>query len=333
VSSPSGPWPPLPSPDELTPAFVTTEPSRERRWLHLALFLLTIVSTTIAGGCHYISFTTDFASVRDLPDGGQQLFAGLFSRPSFYLHGLWYSLTVLAILGCHEMGHYVACLRYGVNVSLPYFLPAPLPLTGTLGAFIRIRSRIPTKVALFDIGVAGPIAGFLVAVPALFIGLSLSRLDKLPEDPSDLMELGEPLLFRLASWLVWGPVPDGYSINMHPMAFAAWFGLLATALNLFPIGQLDGGHVSYAVLGRRSTIVTLVMVAVAIGLTFVSSSWIAWTVLLIVMLVTIGPRHPRTLDEEIPLDRGRLILAAIAMVMLIVCFTPAPIEPFVTGSP
>jgi membrane-associated protease RseP (regulator of RpoE activity) len=333
VSSPSGPWPPPPSPDELTPAFVTTEPRRERRWLHLGLFLLTVVTTTIAGGCHYISFTTDFAALRDLPDDGQQLFASIFSTPSFYLHGLWYSLTVLAILGCHEMGHYVACLRYGVNVSLPYFLPAPLPLTGTLGAFIRIRSRIPTKVALFDIGIAGPIAGFLVAVPALFLGLAMSRLDKLPEDPSNLMELGEPLLFRLAAWLVWGPVPDGYSINMHPMAFAAWFGLLATALNLFPIGQLDGGHVSYAVLGRRSTIVTLAMVAVAIGLTFVSSSWIAWTVLLIVMLVTIGPRHPRTLDEEIPLDRGRLILAAIAMVMLIVCFTPAPIEPFVTGSP
>jgi membrane-associated protease RseP (regulator of RpoE activity) len=333
VSSPFGLWPPSPSPDELTPVFVTGEPPRERWGLHLALFLLTVVSTTVAGGCHYISFTTDFASVRDLPDGGQELFAGIFTSPSFYLHGLWYSLTVLAILGCHEMGHYVACLRYGVNVSLPYFLPAPLPLTGTLGAFIRIRSRIPSKVALFDIGLAGPIAGFLVAVPALFLGLSLSRLDKLPDDPSDLMELGEPLLFRFAAWLVWGSVPDGYSINMHPMAFAAWFGLLATALNLFPVGQLDGGHVSYAVLGRRSTIVTLAMVAVAIGLTFVSSSWIAWTVLLIVMLVTIGPRHPRTLDEAIPLDRARLVLAAIAMVMLIVCFTPAPIEPFVTGAP
>ncbi len=333
MSSPSGPWPPLLSPDELTPAVVTTEPRRERRWLHLGLFLLTVATTTVAGGCHYISFTTDFASLREAANGGRPLFDDIFSTPSFYLHGLWYSLTVLAILGCHEMGHYIACLRYGVNVSLPYFLPAPLPLTGTLGAFIRIRSRIPTKVALFDIGIAGPIAGFVVAVPALFLGLSMSRLDRLPDDPSNLMELGEPLLFRLAAWLVWGPVPDGYSINMHPMAFAAWFGLLATALNLFPIGQLDGGHVSYAVLGRRSTIVTLVMVAVAIGLTFVSSSWIAWTVLLIVMLVTIGPRHPRTLDEEVPLDRSRLILAAIALVMLIVCFTPAPIEPFVTGSP
>jgi membrane-associated protease RseP (regulator of RpoE activity) len=335
VSESSGPWPPLPLPDEQVPPFARENPAphRERWLLHVGLLLLTVVSTTIAGGCHYVSYTIDFTSLNDLPDGGRQLFANLFSSPMFYLHGLWYSLTVLAILGCHEMGHYVACLRYGVDVSPPYFLPAPLPLTGTLGAFIRIRSRIPTKVALFDIGIAGPIAGFLVAVPALFIGLSLSRMVKLPDDPSGLMELGEPLLFRFASWLVWGQVPDGYSINMHPMAFAAWFGLLATALNLFPVGQLDGGHVSYAVLGRRSTVVTMVMVAVAIGLTFVSSSWIAWTVLLIVMLVTIGPRHPRTLDEEIPLDRGRLLLAAIAMVMLVVCFTPAPIEPFVTGSP
>jgi membrane-associated protease RseP (regulator of RpoE activity) len=321
-------------PDEEVPAFHPVyERAPERWWLHAGLLLLTIVSTTIVGGCHYISYTTDFTSLAELPDGGGQLLGNLFSSPMFYLHGLWYSLTVLSILGCHEMGHYIACLRYGVDVSPPYFLPAPLPLTGTLGAFIRIRSRIPTKVALFDIGIAGPIAGFLVAVPALFLGLSMSRMVKLPADPSQLMELGEPLLFRFASWIVWGTVPDGYSINMHPMAFAAWFGLLATALNLFPIGQLDGGHISYAVLGRRSTIVTLLMAAVAVGLTFVSSSWIAWTVLLIVMLVTIGARHPRTLDEEIPLDRGRLILAAVAMVMLIVCFTPAPIEPFVTGAP
>ncbi|MGH9384188.1 MAG: site-2 protease family protein [Vicinamibacterales bacterium] len=333
MPSPSGPWPPLPAPDEVPPALIPVEPRRERLGFHLGLLGLTLISTTVVGGYHYVGYTADFTSLTDLPDGGREFFGSLLSSPSFYLHGLWYSLTVLAILGCHEMGHYVACLRYGVDVSLPYFLPAPLPLTGTLGAFIRIRSRIPTKVALFDIGIAGPIAGFLVAVPALFLGLSLSRMVKLPEDPSELMELGEPLLFRFASWIVWGEVPEGYSINMHPMAFAAWFGLLATALNLFPVGQLDGGHLAYAVLGRRSTTVTLLMVVVAIGLTFVSSSWIAWTVLLIVMLVTIGPRHPRTLDDEIPLDRSRLVLAAIAMVMLVICFTPAPIEPFVTGAP
>jgi membrane-associated protease RseP (regulator of RpoE activity) len=120
---------------------------------------------------------------------------------------------------------------------------------------------------------------------------------------------------------------------MHPMAFAAWFGLLATALNLFPIAQLDGGHISYAVLGRHSLWITLAMVVAAVSLTFVSSSWIAWTVMLLVMLVLVGPRHPPTLDEETPLDAGRVWLALFALVMLIVCFTPAPIEPFVTGGP
>lgn len=172
----------------------------------------------------------------------------------------------------------------------------------------------------------------MVAVPALFIGLWLSRVDRLPADASNLMELGEPLFFRFAAWVVWGDVADGYTINMHPMAFAAWFGLLATALNLFPIAQLDGGHISYAVFGRRSTAITIVMIGVAIGLTFMSSSWIAWTVLLVVMIVTMGPRHPPTLDEDEPLDRGRLVLAAVALVVLIVCFTPAPIGPFI-GAP
>jgi membrane-associated protease RseP (regulator of RpoE activity) len=307
-------------------------PPRDRWWVHVLLLLLTIASTTFVGGCHYLSFDQAFDTVPPMNDAdGRSFILNIFSSPSFYLNGLWYSLTVLGILGCHEMGHYVACLRYGVDASRPYFLPAPLPLTGTLGAFIRIRSRIPSKVALFDIGIAGPIAGFLVAVPALFIGLSLSEVVRLPDDQSQLMSLGEPLLFRFASWLVFGTVDDGYSINMHPMAFAAWFGLLATALNLFPIAQLDGGHISYAVLGRRSLWITLTMVVVAIGLTFLSSSWIAWTVMLVVMLVVVGPRHPPTMDDDTPLDTARLWLALFALVMLIVCFTPAPIEPFVTG--
>jgi hypothetical protein len=323
---------PPPDPNDRNDEFVPPPlpPRHGKLWVQLALFAATIFTTTLTGGCHYVSFTTDFAT---LSDGGSGQFGWpMFANPAFYLHGLWYSLTILAILGCHEMGHYVMCLRYRVDATRPYFLPAPLPLTGTLGAFIRIKSRIPNKIALFDIGVAGPIAGFVVAVPALFLGLALSRVDRLPEDASQLMELGEPLLFRAASWLVWGDVADGYSINMHPMAFAAWFGLLATALNLFPIAQLDGGHISYAVLGRRSTLVTLIMIGVAIGLTFVSSSWVAWTVLLVAMIVTMGPAHPPTLDDEQRLDGGRLMVAAIAMVILVLCFTPAPIGPFVTGT-
>ena len=158
---------------------------------------------------------------------------------------------------------------------------------------------------LFDIGIAGPIAGFLVAVPALVHRLWRCRTScRMPAELRTASSLGEPLLFQLASWLLWGTPPDGYSLNMHPMAFAAWFGLLATALNLFPIGQLDGGHISYAVLGRRSS-----LRHARDGRrrrsrsTFFSSSWIVWTVLMIVMLVMFGPHHPRTFDEHVPLDR------------------------------
>lgn len=319
-----GTLPPWPAPDGTYYAPATRPvATRQRVWLHVALLALTVVTTSFAGGLHYVAFTTPFDAPGDA--------ALALDAPGFWLHGLWYSLTILAILGCHEMGHYLFCRYYRVDATLPYFLPAPLPLTGTLGAFIKIRSRIPTKIALFDIGIAGPIAGFVVAVPALVIGLLLSNVVQLPENTEGFIELGEPLLFRMAAFLVFGTVPDGFTINMHPMAFAAWFGLLATALNLFPIGQLDGGHIAYAVLGRRSTWVTMGMLFVAIGLTIFSSSWLVWTLLLILMLFIVGPHHPPTLNDRIPLDRSRLLLAAFAVVMLILCFTPAPIEPFVTG--
>jgi membrane-associated protease RseP (regulator of RpoE activity) len=210
-------------------------------------------------------------------------------------------------------------------VSLPFFIPMPLLLTGTMGAFIRIREPIPSKRMLFDIGIAGPIAGFVVAVPALLIGLSMSHVVRIPPDFVGL-SLGEPLLFKATAFLIWGHQPDGYSLNLHPMAFAAWFGLLATALNLFPIGQLDGGHISYAVLGRRSSNVTLAMIGVALLLTYVSTSWLVWTVLMIAMLFRFGRHHPPTFDEEEPLDRTRLALALFALVMFVLCFTPAPIQ-------
>jgi membrane-associated protease RseP (regulator of RpoE activity) len=291
---------------------------QDRVWLHVLLLLLTIGSTTLAGIRIYASFLSDFANLPvDLSLG--TLTAG----------ALWYSGTILAILGCHELGHYFACRYYDVDASLPFFLPFPFLFTGTMGAFIKIREPIRSKRMLFDIGIAGPIAGFLVALPALFLGLAMSSVDKLPAVlPPGSVNLGEPLLFKLASWTIWGPIADGYSINMHPVAFAAWFGLFATALNLFPIGQLDGGHVSYAVFGRLSTYVTMAMIGVAIGLAFFSvSSWIAWTVLMIVMLFMFGARHPRTLDEHVPLDRTRTLLAVFALIMFVLCFTPAPIEP------
>jgi membrane-associated protease RseP (regulator of RpoE activity) len=156
----------------------------------------------------------------------------------------------------------------------------------------------------------------------------LSRIEELPRDfQGSLFWLGEPILFKAAAWLTFGTVPQGFTVTMHPVAFAAWFGLLATSLNLFPIGQLDGGHISYAVLGRKSTIVTLVMVGCLIGLTFWSLSWAVWAGLTILMLLAFGPRHPRTPDEDVPLDPARKWLAVFAVVMFVLCFTPAPIEP------
>jgi len=289
---------------------------QDRVWLHSLLFLLTIVTTTLVGADQYAGFLADFKQPGTLP----------MSVSALLVRGLWYSGTILGILGCHELGHYFACRYYDVDASLPYFLPVPISITGTLGAFIRIREPIPQKRMLFDIGIAGPIAGFLVAVPTLFFGVAMSHVVKMPENFVGL-ELGEPLLFKAASWLLWGSVPNGYSLNLHPMAFAAWFGLLATALNLFPIGQLDGGHISYAVLGPRSTVVTFAFLGVAVLLTFFSASWIVWTGLLLVMLFMVGPHHPRVFDEEEPLDRTRLVLALCAVVIFILCFTPAPIQP------
>lgn len=261
---------------------------QDRQWLHLLLLMATALSTTLSGGVAY-------------------------------------SITILLILGAHEMGHYLACRYYQVDASLPFFIPSPL-LFGTFGAFIRIREPIPTKRMLFDIGAAGPFAGFLVALPALLIGISLSQVQAIPSryfGPS----LGEPLLFQAATRVLLGPVPEGSAVFLHPVGMAAWFGLLATALNLFPIGQLDGGHISYAVLGRRSTLVTLVMTGVAVCLTlFFSRSWLVWTVLLVAMIVSLGPRHPRTLDEDEPIDPTRRMLAGFALIMLVICFTPRPIE-------
>jgi len=306
---------PAPEPIYLPPV---PEARRDPLTRYIILFLATVWSTTAVGGVHYLSFYQGFAD-RLNP----------FTWSELMVRGLWYSVPILAILGCHELGHYMACRYYGVAASRPYFIPMPLVLTGTLGAFIRIRQPIPGKRELFDIGIAGPIAGFVIAVPALFVGMYLSRVVELPRNISgDVLWLGEPLLFKAAAWLTFGQVADGYTINMHPVAFAGWFGLLATALNLFPIGQLDGGHISYAVLGRKSTPLTLVMVVCLIGLAVFSSlSWAVWAGLTTLMLLVFGPHHPRTPDEHIPLDSTRKALALFAVIMFILCFTPAPIEP------
>jgi membrane-associated protease RseP (regulator of RpoE activity) len=305
-------------PDRLTPPMVwQSRPKfQDRVWVNVVLLLLTIATTTDIGRAYYAGFVAGF--------GGT---APAMSAVSLIVHGFWYSGTVLAILGCHELGHYIACRYYDVDASLPFFLPFPFIISGTLGAFIRIREPIPQKRILFDIGIAGPIAGFLVAVPALFIGIAMSNLVRLPDPlPPGTLMFGEPLIYKIASRLLWGTLPSGYDLNLHPMAFGAWFGLLATALNLFPVGQLDGGHISYAVLGRKSSYVTLAAIGVGIALSFLARSWIVWSVLMIIMLSVIGRHHPPVFDEEIPLDRARLWLALFALVMFILCFMPVPLD-------
>ena len=285
----------------------------QHRWgRHILLLVITVVTTTVFGVDHYLSFSSNF---------GTRVVA---MNRHVWLEGFLYSLSILGILGAHEMGHYIACRRYDVDATLPFFLPFP-SLSGTLGAVIKIREAFPTRTALFDIGVAGPIAGFVVLIPFLFVGMALSNVIRVPAHMEG-WSLGEPLLFKFASWIVFGRVADGYSVNMHPMVFAAWFGMLATAWNLLPFSQLDGGHLAYATLGDSSRYVSLVTVAGAVVMAFVSYSWIAMTLMMVAMLVFLGPRHPRVVYEYEPLARGRIGLAIFAIVMFVVCFTPVPID-------
>jgi membrane-associated protease RseP (regulator of RpoE activity) len=288
---------------------------RNRTWLHVTLFLLTLVTTTWVGVGHYLSYVSEMG--RHPVPLSWKLFAG----------GLWYSLTVLAILGAHEFGHYYFCRRYNVDASLPYFIPIPIPPTGTLGAVIRIREAFATRTVLFDIGVGGPIAGFLVLVPALFIGMSMSSVVPIPRGAD--VYLGEPLLFKLAALVNFGTIPATHTINMHPMVFASWFGMLATALNLLPFGQLDGGHLTYATLRRWSTPISLITVLTAVVLTYNSRSWFLMTFMMLIMLALLGPRHPHVIYEHEPLQSGRRLIAVAAAAIFIVCFTPVWVDQLV----
>jgi membrane-associated protease RseP (regulator of RpoE activity) len=290
---------------------------KDRPWLHALLFVLTFASATFVGGGFYLNFLSDLGWRRiEVP------------WTTLLLGGLWYSVPALLILGCHELGHYFACRYYGVRASLPYFIPAPLVLFGTLGAVIRIRDPLRTKRVLFDVGVAGPLAGFVVLAPALIVGISWSEIMRQPPPSPGGLELGEPLLFQLVTRWFFGPIPEGYTINAHPMAFASIFGLLATALNLLPVGQLDGGHLSYANLGRRSKYVTFLSLfaALVMGVTL-STSWLVWGGLILVMLRFVGFEHPPTEDEDEPLDGKRIAVTILTIIIFALCFTPWPMTP------
>ena len=288
--------------------------------LHLTLFLLTLFTTTFNPVLEYL-----WLWLARAVQGPNPLY--LFASPQVIVSGLLFSVPLLMILSAHEFGHYVACRIHQVDATLPYYLPLPLPPTGTLGAVIRIKEVFPSKRALFDIGVAGPIAGFVMLVPFLYLGVALSTIAPVAHGP-DVLEFGEPLLFKLFAWLHFGAIPDGQEVYVHPVGFAAWWGMLATALNLMPFGQLDGGHIVYSLIGRRSSYVSIATVGVAMLLTLQSMSWISVTVMMLVMAFFLGVRHPRILDEDTPLDPRRRLVAFCAFVIFVLCFTPVPIQTF-----
>jgi membrane-associated protease RseP (regulator of RpoE activity) len=281
--------------------------------INVVLFLATLLFTLVIGIQYHISY-----QAISLP-AGSGFFAFLWRHPAAWLWGFSYSFSLLGILLVHELSHYFACRYHRIEATLPFFIPAPT-LIGTFGAFIKIKSPFPSRKALFDVGLAGPLAGFLVAVPIIFVGISHSRIVQ-KEVLQTGMALGEPLIFKLVAWLVFGPIAGQYDIMVHPMAFAGWFGLLATAFNLFPVGQLDGGHILYALVGKKSYYVGVgsVIVILLLGIKY-WQGWLFWALIVTV----IGLRHPPLCRDE-KMDLKRKILAAIALIIFLVSFTPAPL--------
>jgi membrane-associated protease RseP (regulator of RpoE activity) len=266
------------------------------------LFALTLLSTTTAATIHQ----------------------GLdpFHDPGVLWHGVPFAAALIGILLVHESGHYVMCVRHRVDASLPYFLPAPpFFVLGTFGAFIRIRSRFPDRRALFDIGAAGPWAGFVVAVAVTVFGLSRSTVLAAPPS-AHVLELGDSLLTAWLTRLVLGADPA--RVVLHPVAFAGWVGLFVTSLNLLPAGQLDGGHVVYAARGRRSQLLSGLLVAVLVWLGLRGQPvWIFWALVLTFMTL-LG--HPPTMNDSRPLDPGRRLATFATLLVFVLTFVPEPIH-------
>jgi len=290
---------------------------RPRWWLHVLLFFLTLGTSTFMGAYYFGWAPKELAALH---------WYQWLVHPAFLAEGLKFSVPLLLILLAHEMGHYLMARRHGLESTPPYFLPMPLwfvPFTpGTFGAVMRIKQPITTRTQLMDIGAAGPIAGFVVAVPTLMAGLALSQVREFVHD-APLVYFSEPILFKVAARVLFFPGLTGTEdIMLHPMAWAAWWGLLVTALNLLPFFQLDGGHIAYALFGaghrrwaRRLLAVFVVMIAFWPG-------WALWAAI----LVLVGPEHPPIPYEREPLDRGRRIVGWIAIVIFILCFSVAPIQ-------
>ena len=287
-------------------------PPQKFPWTNVALFGLTCLSTMIMGCFLMASFTNAF---RDLSGFLKEM----LRSPSLLLSGLPFSLAIMTILLAHEMGHYLTCRHYGIQATLPYFIPAPT-LVGTMGAFIRIKSPIQHRAALLEVGIAGPIAGFVLAVPTLFIALAKSTFIPATASGSGF-ELGEPLIFKAFEAVMGKTPPRGMELNLHPIGIAAWFGFFATALNLLPVGQLDGGHVAYALFGESHKRISqaILFTLIPLGI-FYWQGWLMWST----VLLFIGLRHPITLDDSIPLNKRHSLLGWIGLAMFVLSFTPMP---------
>lgn len=295
---------------------------RHRYWLHALLLLLTLGTTTVVGTSLAQCFSSNRPADYDLA-----IYIQIWREPSLLLLGLPFSLTLLLILMAHEMGHYLAARYYGVDATLPFFMPAPT-LIGTFGAFIRIRSAIVAKRILFDIGIAGPLAGFAMLLIPMIAGVSYSRVVPGIATHGEFV-YGTPLILRIFEWMIFPGVASA-DIYLNPVARAAWVGVLATALNLLPIGQLDGGHVLYSFLGEKTRILSRVF---AVGLAGLGSAqlftsdykvgylWLFWSALLFIF----GMRHPTIVDPS-PLSRTRRWLGLLALIIFILSFTPAPVR-------
>ena len=302
--------------------FFVAQQTKRPYWLHLLLLMLTMVTTLVVGAQLYQNFLNGLPAFT-LGNETMPLFhpKWIWQQPGRLLTGIPFSASLMAILLVHELGHFLYCERYGVNATLPFFIPAPT-LIGTMGAFIRIKSRIHSRKELFDIGVAGPIAGFVVALPLLILGLLLSK-PMAPVVGRESIDVGFPLVFHIARWILIpasGNTVPLTRLALHPVAVAAWVGMFATALNLLPGGQLDGGHIIYSVAPRAHKWVTRVTVG---ALALLSSMWIGWLVWAAILGVT-GWRHP-AVPVWPDLGAARRRLAIVPVALLVLTIVPAPI--------
>jgi Zn-dependent protease len=293
---------------------------RQRWWLYVLFLALTMLSTLVVGARMQVNFLRHLP-VFSLNDDTLSLFpiGWIIQHPANLLMGLPFSLTLMFILFAHEMGHYLYARYYRVHVTPPLFVPCPyLSLFGTLGAFIRIKSPIPSRAVLFDIGIAGPFAGFIPACLALIYGLSLSRPISGPAEPA--LQLGFPLVFDLAAQLLHIVAPLS-ALSLHPIAAAAWVGMFATALNLLPVGQLDGGHIVFSISPRWHRTISLIAIFALVPLgKYLWMGWFIWAMLLAFTL-----RHPNV-PRYPDVSGRRRILAVVAALILVLTFTPAPIK-------